>query len=96
MEPASHLNTEMLLHCSSSSGARSPDCKQPLSIHWPLKVLGMEVEKEKGKQGKAVLIADQPELSITAIFALLILVPLHKKDVVPQPLKRFEGVRLCS
>lgn len=54
------------------------------------------MEKGRGEQGKAVLIADQPELKVTVIFALLILVPLHKKDLDPQPLKRFEEVRFCS
>lgn len=52
-------------------------------------------EGEKRKKKKAILIADQAELEVTVIFALLVLVPLHKKDLAPQPLRRFE-VRFCS
>lgn len=56
----------------------------------------MEVEKERGEPGKGVVIADQPELKVTVIFALLILVALHKKDLALQPLKWFEELRFCS
>lgn len=46
----------------------------------------MEVEKERGRQEKAVLISGHLELKVTVIFTLLILVPPHKKDLAPQPL----------
>lgn len=54
-------------------------------------------KKREGKEKKNVVpIAGQSELKVTVIFAQLILVQLQKKDLAPQPLKRFEEMRVCT
>lgn len=45
-------------------------------------------KKKGGELGKAVLIADQLELKVNIIFALLILVPLQKKNIKLHSLSR--------